>query len=150
VPSVPRETFSHTATSTASRDEAWGSLNRPSTWEGIGGVERVFDPFIDDEGRLRRFSFETLIGGRSYRGKATPHERVDGSAMSWYVDSPEVSGVIAVDLQDAASGTLVRVDLEVESAGVLSALFFPVIARALSSGFTAAVDEFAARLGAEV
>jgi hypothetical protein len=150
VPSVPRETFSHTAPTTASRDEAWDSLNRPSTWEGIGGVERVFDSFIDDEGHLRGFSFETLIGGRSYRGKATPHERVDGSAMSWYIDSPEVSGVIAVDLQDAGDGTSVRVDLTLESTGVLSALFFPVIARALSSGFKGAVDEFAAGLAAEV
>lgn len=130
------------------RPEAWKALDKPSTWEGIAGVDRVIDPFIDDEGRLRGFSFETMIGGRSYRGRAEPHERVDGSVMSWYVDNPQVTGVIAVHLDDHEGGrTEVKVDLEVESAGILSALFFPAMASALRNGFPRAVDDFAARLG---
>ena len=144
---MPKETFSHSAISKATRDQAWGALDRPTTWEGIGGVDRVVDPIIDEHGGLRGFSFETMIGGRPYRGTATPRQRVEGSTMSWAIDSSEVRGVTGVDLHDVEEGTLVTVTIEVETAGVLSALFFPVIVTAMKNALPEAVEEFAAGLG---
>ena len=67
--------------------------------------------------------------------------------MSWVIDSSEVRGVTGVDLHDVEEGTLVTVTIEVETAGVLSALFFPVIVTAMRNALPEAVEEFAAGLG---
>lgn len=147
---MPSATFSHTATSPASAETVWAALDTPAAWEGIPGVDRVFDPVIDEAGRLRGFSFETRAGGRRYLGRATPHVRVEGEAMGWHVESPEVRGVIRVDLSPLDSGTSVTVGLEVESAGMISGMFFPMIARAIGDGLPDAVGRFAAGLGDRV
>lgn len=124
-------------------DEVWATLDQPSTWESIGGVDRVFDPVIDDEGHLQGFSFDTLAAGKKYVGVATPDQRDEGTLMSWRIKNQEVRGVTKVELEPSNPGTAITVTLEVESAGVLSSVFFPVIARAIGSGLPRAVDEFA-------
>lgn len=139
----------HTATAAAPIDQVWTSLDEPSTWEAIGGVDRVFDPKIDDEGRLQGFSFDTIAAGRKYVGVATPHEREDMKVMSWRVQNSEVRGVTRVELEPTNPGTIIRVTLEVQSAGLLSGMFFPVIAGAIGNGLPRAVDEFAAGFAPE-
>lgn len=144
---MPSDTFVHTATATAPLDQVWSSLDEPATWEAIGGVDRVFDPEIDDEGRLLGFSFDTIAAGRKYVGIARPHERVEGKTMSWRIQNSEVRGVTRVELESTNPGTMIEVTLEVESAGLLSGMFFPIIAGAIGNGLPRAVDEFAASFG---
>ncbi|MCI0678625.1 MAG: hypothetical protein L0Z63_06250 [Actinobacteria bacterium] len=144
---MPRETVAHTAMAPADIDTAWQALNRPSTWEGIAGVDRVFDPAIDDQGRLRGFSFSTSVGGRSHEGRATPHQRIEGSVMAWDIDSGEVMGVLTVGLRDQGGQTEVTVTIDMESVGMLSTLFFGVIVSALRNGLPDTVKGFAASLG---
>lgn len=128
------------------RQDVWAALDRPETWEAIGGVDRVFDPRIDDKGRLQGFSFETVAGGKRHTGTAGPRQRVEGTTMAWNIESSEVRGTTTVDLDGAEHGTQVTVTVHVESVGFLSSMFFPVIAGALGKGLPTAVDEFAAGL----
>jgi hypothetical protein len=147
---VPRETFTHTSVASVPRETAWAALDRPSTWEGIGGVDRVVDPVVDEEGRLQRFGFLTEIAGRSYRGNATLARRVEGETVSWAIDSGEVRGSITVDLADRSGSTQVTATIELDSVGFLSSMFFPVITGAIRSGLAGTVDHFAAGLGTSV
>ncbi len=144
---MPRETFTHTAVAPAPASEVFATLDQPSTWEEIGGVDRVIDPVIDSKGRLRGFSFEVRAAGKKYIGFAEPHERSEGELMSWRVDAAEVRGVTRVSLNSVDEGTEVTVTLEVESKGLLSAMFFPVIASTIGSGLPRSVDDFAQRFG---
>lgn len=125
-------------------DVVWSALDRAETWEGIGGVDRVFDPEIDTHGRLRGFSFETVAAGRRYAGTATPYERVEAARMSWKVSNSEVHGTIVVALTPLGDGTSITVTLRVESAGLLASMFFPVIAAAIGNGLPESVESFAA------
>lgn len=143
---VPSQTFSHEARTSAPIEEVWSALDRPGTWEAIGGVDRVFDPTVDDQGRLQGFSFETVAAGKRYIGTATPHERAEGQRMAWRIDNSEVRGVTTVALRPVEGGTSITVELQVQSAGFLSSMFFPVIAGAIGNGLPRAVDGFAASL----
>lgn len=147
---MPSQTFTHTASTELPIDEVWTALDRPETWAAIGGVDRVYDPVVDEGGRLLGFSFETMIGGIIYRGKASPRERVTRSVMAWDIDSPDIKGVTAVQLEgDRDTGTRLTVALTVESKGMLAAMFFPTIAGAVGRGLPEAVEEFAAGLSPE-
>lgn len=125
----------------------FAALEEPATWEQVGGVDRVFDPVIDQDGRLQGFSFEVRAAGKNYIGSATPHDRRDNELMSWRVDTTEVMGVTSVALESVDGGTEIEVTLEVESKGLLSTMFFPVIAATIGSGLPRSVDEFASRFG---
>lgn len=144
---MPQESFTHTAIARVPVERVWSSLDEPSTWEEIGGVDRVIDPVIDSDGRLQGFSFEVKAAGKKYVGFATPHERTEGELMSWRVDTTEVRGVTRVALEPVDDATEVTVTLEVESKGLLSSMFFPVIASAIGSGLPRSVDEFAQQFG---
>ena len=124
----------------------WRALDDPAIWEGIGGVDRVYDPVIDDQGHLRGFSFDTLVGGRPYRGRATPRDRVEGITISWNIDSGEIRGVTSVDLEEEYGDTAVTVTVAFEVSGMLSTLFFPVISAAIGNGLPEAVERFAESL----
>ena len=141
---MPRQTFTHTAFAAAPRSGVWEALDRPETWETIGGVDRVVDPRIDGEGRLCGFDFEIVAGGRRYRGQATPLAREEGRVMAWRVTSPELRGSTTIELSEDGAGTRIVVSLEVEAAGLLSTMFFPVVAAAVGNGLPGAVDSFAA------
>lgn len=141
---MPKETFSHTALTRAARTEVWKALDKPETWEGIGGVDKVIAPVIDNDDRLRGFSFETAVGGKIYLGKATPKAREESRLMAWNIEISEVRGVTTVQLSDDGPGTRVQVTLEVESVGMFASMFFPVIANAIGSGLPQTVDAFAA------
>jgi hypothetical protein len=144
---VPSQTFSHTATTNAPADQVWAALDKPETWEGIGGVDRVYEPRIDERGRLIGFTFDTFAAGRRYVGKASPHERVEGERIAWRIENSEVRGLTTVDLAPGEHQTGITVTLEVEGIGMLSSMFFGVIATAIGSGLGASVEEFAKGLG---
>ena len=144
---VPSQIFTHETTTTAPLDEVWAALDRPETWEAVGGVDRVYDPTVDADGRLQGFSFDTRAGGKAYQGTATPHERIEGRKMAWRVENSEVRGVTSIEIESDDDATRIAVRLEVQSVGILSSMFFPIIAGAIGSGLPSAVDEFGASLG---
>ena len=143
---MPGQTFQHAAVTSASVSDVWRSLDEPKTWEAIPGVDRVIDPVVDAGGRLRGFTFESDVGGRKYLGEATPARREEGRLMAWDIDSSEIKGKVAIELGPDGDGTNVQVRLDVEGAGMLGSLFFPVIASAIGGGFSATVEEFVAGL----
>jgi carbon monoxide dehydrogenase subunit G len=143
---MPGQSFVHAAVTSASVSDVWKSLDQPTTWEAIPGVNRVIDPIVDSVGRLRGFSFESDVGGRKYVGKATPARREEGRLIAWDIDSSEIKGKVAIEIGPEDQGTNVQVRLDVEGAGMLGSLFFPVIASAIGSGFAATVEEFVAGL----
>lgn len=143
---MPGQNFQHAATTPADIESVWESLDEPGTWEAIPGVDRVIDPVVDTGGRLRGFSFESDIGGRTYAGEATPAGRDEGRLIAWEIDSSEMRGKVTVGLAPDGDGTRVAVRLDVEGAGMLGSLFFPVIAAAIGSGFAATVEEFVSEL----
>ena len=140
---MPSQTFSHTSEADAPLSTVWASLDEPATWESIGGVDRVFDPVLDD-GRLRGFSFETSVAGQRYLGTASPNERYEERKISWDIANSEIRGTTAVELAPHGDGTSITVTVQVESRSFLAGMFFPVIAGALGNGLPSAVDSFAA------
>lgn len=144
---MPEEHFTHIAPSSAHPDEVWTALNRAGTWEAIPGVDHIINSTKDGQGRLTGFTFSTTVGGRTYRGDATPRERIEGSLLAWNITTPELKGSIAVKVSPADFGSTVEVELVARSAGVLSGMFFPLIVKAIGSGFPRTVEEFAANLG---
>ena len=140
------QSFHHAAMTSLESSRVWESLDEPRTWEAIPGVDRVFDPIVDPDGHLRGFSFESDVGGRTYVGKATPAGRAEGHMMAWNIDSSEIKGKVSIELAPNVQGTKVQVRLDVEGAGMLGSLFFPVIAAAIGSGFSTTVEEFVAGL----
>ncbi|MFZ0012866.1 MAG: SRPBCC family protein [Acidimicrobiia bacterium] len=141
---MPSSTFAATATAAVPVGEVWAALDEPDTWASIGGVDRVFEPTIDAGGRLQGFKFESVAGGRRYVGTATPRERDEGRLMAWDIVNSEVRGVTRVELASGGASTAITVTLEVESASMMSGLFFPVIAGVIGNGLPEAVAEFAA------
>lgn len=141
---MPSETFSHTTVAFASIDDVWTALDRPQTWESIGGIDRVVDPVIDSQGRLQRFSFDSMVAGKPYRGEATPAGREERQLMAWNIVNSEVAGVISVQLSDSDANTTIKVDLTVESRGLLASMFFAVVSKTIGDGLPRSVDEFAA------
>ena len=142
---MPRETFTYTSIASAPISEVWAALDKPETWEAIGGVDRVLDPVIED-GQLKGFSFETITRGKTYLGQARPDRRDEGRLMSWSIANSEIEGKMAVALATTEERTRVTVTLDVESRGLVSTMLFPVIAGALGRGLPKAVDDFAKSL----
>lgn len=145
---MPSRSFSHSVTADADVEDVWERLDLPETWANIGVVDRVFDPVFDDD-RLVGFSFETMAAGKRYVGVATPAAREEGRVMGWRIENSEVAGTVEVRLTAANPGTEIEVDLHVKSVGMMSTMFFPVVAGAVGSGLPRAVDAFADGLGSE-
>ncbi len=145
---MPSQTFTATATAAVPVEEVWASLDRPETWASIGGVDRVFDAVEDEQGQLTGFSFESVAAGKRYVGRARPARRDEGRLMAWDIANSEIQGVTTVALAPLGKETEITVTLEVQSAGLLSAMFFPVIAGAIGNGLPDAVSSFAASFAA--
>jgi hypothetical protein len=139
---VPSQTFQHAATSPLTIDSVWEALERPRTWESVPGVDRVIDPVFDSSGELKGFSFESVVGGKRYVGRASPAGRDHHRLMAWDIDTSEMRGTITVGLSPAEDGTRVYVKLSVEAVGTLASLFFPIISPTIGGGFAVTVEDF--------
>ena len=95
---MPSETFTHRAIAHAPIDEVWAALDKPETWESIGGIDKVVDPEITSDGRLNGFSFDSVVAGTAYRGNAAPAGREEGRLIAWDIENSEISGKIEVTL----------------------------------------------------
>lgn len=142
---MPNQTFQHASTTPATIASVWTALDQPHTWEAVPGVDRVLDPIVDPLGRLEGFSFESSVGGRRYRGEATPAGREEERLIAWDIRTSEITGKVTVGLSPSDDGTRVYVSLHIEGTGVLGSLFFPVIATAIGGGFTGTVEDFVDR-----
>ena len=140
------ESFQHAVATSKRVDQVWEALDRPTTWEAIPGVDHVHHPVVDEAGRLRGFSFDSIIGGRSYRGQALPSAREEGSLIGWDITSAQIQGQVVVAVSQDGDGSLVDVRLDISRAGFLGALLFPIIASAIRGGFERTVEEFVAGL----
>jgi carbon monoxide dehydrogenase subunit G len=144
---VPRQTFQHSSVTPAQADAVWKALDQPATWESIPGVDRVIDPIVDGSGRLVGFSFESMVGGKAYRGEASTAGREEEKMMAWDIRTSELKGRVTVALSAYGEGTRVYVRVDIEGVGMLGSVFFPVIASAVGNGFHETVNEFVRVLG---
>lgn len=139
---MPFQTFAASATTNAASETVWEHLDRSETWEGITGVDEVFDEVRGPFGELQGFKFYSSLGGRRYIGSAAPDGRVEGRSLTWNIQTPEIKGSITVALKAAETSTVVDVTMRVESVSVIAAMAFPFIAAAIGNGFQATVDDF--------
>jgi carbon monoxide dehydrogenase subunit G len=141
---VPGQTFTANAPTTASPANVWARLQVPATWEGISGVDSVFEPRHDESGQLAGFKFHSTAAGRQYAGVARPGPREHEVSLTWDIATSEIKGWVRVDLQPLNAGTRVEVTMHVESISMMASFGFPFIASAIANGFQQTVDNFAA------
>lgn len=143
---MAEQTFHATAATPATLTEAWASLQRPETWEGIAGVDDVTGATHSDEGLLTAFLFAVTVGGMRYRGQASVAQAVQPDFMHLDLETSELTAVIEVALDQTDSGTGVRIELTVRSRSFLAGVFFSAITDAVGRGLPAATEAFAGRL----
>lgn len=143
---MPSAEFEHTAVAPATREIAWQQLQNPDTWEGLAGVDEVFDAHHDPTGLLTAYRFRATAASVVYEGTAKTVEAANLSKMVIDISTSEVTGTITTLLSEAEGGVAVSVTVALRSKGFLSTLFFPVISQSMSSGLPKQVDAFAARL----
>ncbi len=143
---MPSQSFQHSSLAAAPVARVWASLDDPKSWEAISGVDRVLNHLVDEKGHLQGFSFESVAAGKKYIGRATPAGREPQKMVAWDIETSEMRGRVMVSLAPLEGETRVHVTLRAESVGMLSAVFFPVIASAIGEGFPEAVEDFARTL----
>lgn len=139
---MPGQTFSGSARTKARADSIWKQLDDAATWEGISGVDEVFDEMRDSHGRLNGFRFHSTAMGQRYTGTATPGPRDEGKSLSWNIETPDLKGWITVALKTEESETAVDLSLTVEPVSMMAKIGFPLIAGAVGNGFQQSVDRF--------
>lgn len=140
---MPGETFTASASTSASVDDVWDQLQVPATWEGISGVDSVFEPRHDESGQLVGFKFMSTAAGRQFIGTATPGLRERGSSLTWDIATSEIVGWVRVGLQPLGDGTAIEVTMHVEAVSMMASFGFRFIAAAIKNGFQETADRFA-------
>jgi len=141
---MPAATFTHTATTHATIDEAWKALQNPDTWANIGPVASVSDPIYADDGTLTAFSWVADLGGKKYDGGATTTTYVIPNNFELTMDTSEIAGDVVATLAAVDEGCDVTVVITFRTKGMLSAMFFPAIKSALASGYPQQIDDLVA------
>lgn len=143
---MPGQTFSGSARTSVGVDAVWLKLDDARTWEGITGVDEVFDEVQDDTGRLSGFRFHSMAMGQRYTGNATPGPRDEGKSMTWNIKTPDLKGSVRVSLEAEGSETAVDVTMTAEPTSMMAKMGFPLITAAISNGFQESVDRFVEQL----
>jgi carbon monoxide dehydrogenase subunit G len=143
---MPRQTFMHRVLVAADPKEVWIGLQRPQTWERIGGVSKVEQPSFDDSGAITGYRFTVNLGGNLHVGTARRSAFNPGSRVSMIIDTDQLGGEIDVELEPSGEQTAVTVAMTVQSKGFMTAMLFPVITGAIAAGFNAEVERFASAL----
>lgn len=141
---VPSDSFTHSVVVDAPVSEVWAAMDDPQTWASISGIDQVTNPQFADN-QLVGFSFTSDVAGRTYHGKATPAGRTHGRSITWGISNSEIKGQVQIEMSPVSHGTKLTVNLEVESAGMMSRMFFPVIAGTIGNGLPRTVEQFATR-----
>lgn len=140
---MPGQTFTASASTTAPIGDVWNRLQVPETWEGISGVDSVFEPRHDEPGQLVGFKFHSTAAGRQYEGSATPGPREHESSLTWDIATSEIEGWVRVDLQPLDNGTRIDVTMHVEAVSMMASFGFFLIASAIANGFQETANHFA-------
>jgi hypothetical protein len=144
---MPKSEFTHQTVAAASASAVWDRLQEAATWAGIGPVEEVWDPVHDEQGRLQSYRWKAVVGPRSYLGSATVVASERDRSMRLRLDGNEVAGDLTAELVAAPGGsTHLTVTLAIESVGVLSTVFFPLVSQAVGRGLPDQVEAFALSL----
>ena len=143
---MPSAEFEHTAFAPVSVEKAWQQLQKPETWEGLAGVDEVFDVHHAPDGLLTAYRFRATAASQVYEGSATTVEATTESRMAIDIVTSEVTGTITTNLSAVDQGVSVSVRVKLRSTGFMSTLFFPVISQALGSGLPKQVAAFVERL----
>lgn len=143
---MPSTTLHDSVGVDASPDAVWDRLQEPDIWRSIGPVQEVWDPVVED-GLLTGFQWSTDIGGVVYSGTGAAVNADPPHHYELVLDTSEMAGTISVDLTEGSpGGTDIDVTVELQSKGLLSSMFFPVVARALGDGLSDQLNELAMRL----
>lgn len=120
------------------------ALQNPGTWEGVGPIDEVWDAEHDDL-LLTSFRWRARAAGRTWDGTATRTDEESRSSMTLELDSPEVSGAITVSIVPDAGGSHLEVTIRARSKGLLSGMFWGIIADAIRTGLPRQVEDFGDR-----
>lgn len=146
---MPTARFTHSADAARPPDVVWARLQAAETWANIGPVDEVWDP-VHENGELRSYRWSATVGPTKYKGTARVVETNPPVRMRLELDAREMAGELeAVVVANGDGATRITVTLAVESRGMLSTLFFPVVSEAVGNGLPAQVDGFAASLEAD-
>jgi hypothetical protein len=143
---MPAATFSHTVAVDATVDAAWAALQDPDTWANIGPVSAVSNPAYRDDGTLASFDWIADIGGKKYDGAATGGEYDLNERFTMVLETSEIAGDVIATIAEGNPHIDVTVEITFRTKGMLSAMFFPAIKQALSSGFPQQVEDIAAAI----
>ncbi|GIU91885.1 MAG: hypothetical protein KatS3mg011_0791 [Acidimicrobiia bacterium] len=138
--------FSHTTVLPVDAARVWEALQDPTTWEAIGGVDRITDVRRDREGRLMGYRFSSTIGRVSYAGVANTVRAEPGRLMEVEVASRDLDGSILIRLEPGEEDTKMSVTVQLRPKGLMAAMAFPAISAAVGRGLPANVEEFASRI----
>jgi len=141
---MPAATFTHTVSTSATVDEAWASLQKPTTWSNIGPVASVADPEYAEDGTLIRFNWVADIGGKTYDGVATTTSYTKPNRYELTMDTSEIAGDVVATLEPETPGSRVTIAITFRTKGILSAMFFPAIKQALATGFPQQIEDLVA------
>ncbi|HJQ95842.1 MAG TPA: hypothetical protein VJ935_09080 [Acidimicrobiia bacterium] len=136
------EHFFHRARVTNKVERVWEELQKPSTWKQIGGVDRITDERFDKHGDLIGYRFTIFVAGTDYQGLATRTLAERRRLMVMGIDSPQLTGEIGVALSPNGETTWIELSLAMASKGLLSAMLFPAVVKAVAGGFDATATEF--------
>jgi hypothetical protein len=139
---VASEHFFHRARVTNKVERVWEELQKPSTWKQIGGVDRITDEQFDEHGDLVGYRFTIVVAGTDYQGMATRRLAERGRLTVMGIDSSQLTGEIEVALSPDEETTWIELSLAMASKGLLSAMLFPAVVRAVAGGFDATAAEF--------
>jgi hypothetical protein len=141
---MPSATFTHSVTTPASIDQSWAALQDPDTWANIGPVASVSDPVYADDRTLTAFAWVADIGGKKYDGEAETTAYVIPKNFELTLDTSEIAGDVVATLASVDEGCEITVEITFRTKGMLSAMFFPAIKSALSSGYPQQIEDLVA------
>jgi hypothetical protein len=139
---VASEHFFHRAPVTNRVERVWDELQKPSTWKQIGGVDYISDEQFDEHEDLVGYRFTIVVAGTDYQGIATRTFAERPKLMVMGIDSSQLTGEIEVALSPDEETTWIELSLAMASKGLLSAMLFPAVVRAVAGGFDATAAEF--------
>ena len=141
---MPSATFTHTVIVEADQARSWSALQRPSTWENIGPVASVTNPAHGEDGTLLSFDWIATVGSKAYPGVAETTSYDVPERFELTMDTSEIAGDVIATVTPHDEGSSVMVEITFRTKGMLSAMFFPAIKQALSTGFPQQIEDLAA------
>ena len=142
---MPRQSFHHTATTSASVAEVFAHLQQAQVWADIADADSASDELLDENDFLASFSFVATVGGRPYPGRATVSSN-GSNHIATAIDTSELGGVISVDLEEIQQSTAIHVTLDAHSKSFIAGLAFGPIARSIGNGLGPRIERLARSL----